>query len=255
MFWKLFKFELNSAYRNFGLFYAILFASAALIGIGSVLPETNLSFFTQFFLSMSAVFYSAMLIAINILTVVFIIGGYNKSMYKRNAYLTHTLPVSAKQLMLVKILSALFWILMTGLIEFLTVFVIMIFSLHMEEITIMLGSLPKIWAVVDKAEFFLVLFGGLSVLLAAISLLYFVVNFIHSAFVQRGRIVIAILFIIVVEMLESLFLNWFDTNILRSLWDVSDHAIIIATGVYYLIMLGVWFCGSVYLLEHKMEVE
>ena len=92
-------------------------------------------------------------------------------------------------------------------------------------------------------------------LMEAITILYFVVNFVHSIFVQRGRIAIAIILIIVIETLESLFLNWFSGHVMISMLNLSDVSMNLVLTLIYLLLVLVWFYGSVYLLEHKMEVE
>ncbi len=255
MFWKLLKFELNSAYRSFGLFYVILLVSAALIGIGTILPDGSFSVMSHLFLGMSTIFYSAMLIAINIITVVFIIQGYRKTMYKRNAYLTHTLPITTKQLMSVKILSAVLWVFATALVEFLSFLVILLFSGHMAEITNAIRIIPRSLATIDKGELFLALFMGVVLLVESITLLYFIVNFIYCSYVQRFRIMIAIIFIIVAETLESFFLSWFTNDIFISMLHLPALVINLAITAFYLVMIIIWFFGSVYLLKHKMEVE
>lgn len=256
MFWKLFKFELNGAYRSFSLFYAILLVSAAFIGFGSLLPQSNLSLFAHFFLGISAFLYSSMLFAVNILTVVFVVRGFHQSMYKRNAYLTHTLPVSMRQLMLVKILSAVFWIFITLLVEILSAGITIVAAGHLEAILEFFQHFGRFWAEIhNKGELFSIMLEGLMLLMEAITILYFVVNFVHSIFVQRGRIAIAIILIIVIETLESLFLNWFSGHVMISMLNLSDVSMNLVLTLIYLLLVLVWFYGSVYLLEHKMEVE
>lgn len=256
MFWKLFKFELNSAYRSFALFYVILLISAVFIGFSTSLPQSNISLFIQLFIGMSAFLYGAMLFAINILTMVFVVRGYDQSMYRQSAYLTHTLPVSSKQLMLVKILSAVFWIFATVLVELISGGVIVLAAGHFEAIFQFFQIVARLWTEIPhKGEFFTVLFEGLVTLFESISLLYFVVNFVHSSYVQRGRIAIAIGLFVVVEILESLFLSWFNGYVLVSVLDLSGVAVNLSVALFYLIMLAIWYFGSVYLLKNKLEVE
>lgn len=255
MFWKLCKFEWINGYRNFALFYAVLMIGALLLGIGTLLPENN-SLIVQFFIGISGLLYTSMFIATIVLTSVFIVRNYHQAMFKKDAYLTHTLPVSTKQMMAVKILSAVFWTLMSMLMVMLSLGVFSLANGQWEAA----GDFMRIswrfwWAFPHKAEFFLLLAVVMSELLEAIALLYFAVNAAHSGYVQRGRIAVAVIIVVIASILESLLLEWINGYFLLTLFQLPGVATLINTVVFNLIMLMIWYFGSVWLLEHHMEVE
>ena len=114
MFWKLCKHELKCSYRSFLVLYAIVVAAALVMNPNNDGMLTNLAAFV----------YVVMCTIMFIMCVVVVIKNYSNSMFSRNSYLTHTLPVTSTQLLLTKILSAVFWILVSLLVLFISMLII-----------------------------------------------------------------------------------------------------------------------------------
>lgn len=114
MFWKLCKHELKCSYRSFLVLYAIVMVAALLMNPRNEGMITNIA----------AIVYIIMSVVMFIMCVVVIIKNYSNSMFSRNSYLTHTLPVTSTQLLLTKILSAVFWIIVSVFVLFLSMLII-----------------------------------------------------------------------------------------------------------------------------------
>lgn len=252
MFWKLWKFELKSSYRMYFLFYAVLLISSVFMGIGAM-PSLQVPALLEFFLNLGAVVYVAAIIAVNILTYVFIFRGYVQSMYKRQAYLTHTLPVSTWKTQLVKLLSAFLWLILTLLVSVASIWLTMSFT-EMNTLGALIDEAVQLWQDFPyKKEMLISCVLGIMELIELISLIYFVINAVHSAYVQRYRVIIAIVMLIIISYVQS-FAVTVITDLLQGT-ALSEFGIMVIFCVGAALMIGLWNIGSIYILDHKMEVE
>lgn len=253
MFWKLCKFEWRSSYRMYLMFYAILLICSIIIGMSSF-PNVKLSGIMEFLLGLTVIIYTAGIFAIIILTIVFIFRNYIQTLYKRQAYLTHTLPIAVWQLQLVKVLSALFWIILSFLVTMLSVFLMMFFSgFGFDIFHEIYQAVVYIWNEASYGlEMTLSLFLGLLELIEMISLIYLVINFVHTVYIQRCRIAIGLATVLAWVVAQSLVNSWLNEFLL------SHMSLIIGLSVFIVIeiaLTALWNIASVYLIKHKMEVE
>lgn len=252
MFWKLCKFEWKSSYRMYVMFYAILLVCSVLIGMGSF-HDIKLPGILEFLVNLTIIIYSAGIFAISILTIVFIFRNYVKSMYQRQAYLTHTLPVAAWQLMLVKLVSALLWMILTFLVTMLSVWILMMFA-GIDVFGEFSEAISHIWnEIPNHTELLLSLLWVLLEMIEMISLVYFVINLVHTTYIQRYRTAIGIFVVLGIAIIESLCDGWLNNMLINI--DMLDVYIIIIYIVIDAVIILCWNFASVYLLEHKMEVE
>ena len=252
MFWKLCKFELRSSYRMYMMFYAILLICSVIIGMSS-LPEIKLPGLLKFLIDLTIIIYTAGIFAVNIITIVFIFRKYNQTLYKQQAYLTHTLPVPVWQLQLVKVLSALVWMVLTFLVTLLSVWLMMLCS-DIDVFGELLRAIQTIWNEIPfHFEVLLSLLWSVLELIEAISLIYFVINLVHTVYIQQYRTVIGIMTSVVLLFAESAFNNWLNGLFANS--SLSMSAVIIIFITIDIVMIVFWNYASVYSITHKMEVE
>ncbi len=252
MFWKLCKFELRSSYRMYMMFYTILLICSVIIGMSS-LPEIKLPSLLKFLIDLTIIVYTAGIFAIFILTIVFIFRNYNQTLYQRQAYLTHTLPVPVWQLQLVKVLSALVWMVLTFFVTMLSVWLMMLCSGSdvFGELSI---AIRFIWDEVPfHFEMLLSLFWTLLELIETISLIYFVINLVHTTYIQQYRTAIGIITVLVLLFTESAFNNLIGDSLSYS--GLSLSAVIMIFIAVDIVMILFWNYASVYSITHKMEVE
>lgn len=251
MFWKLCKFEWKSSYRLYVMFYAILLACSLIIGMSSI-PDIKPSVL-EFLLAILVIIYTSGIFAIHLITVVFIFRNYNQTMYKRQSYLTHTLPIATWQLQLVKLLSALLWLILTFLVTLMSFWIMMLFAgndIYGE----IVQAIKFVWDEIPfHFELLLSLLYIVIEIVETISLVYFVINLIHSTYVQRSRTVIAIIAVLVLIMAESFGFNLLNEFLVNTSLSYAT-CIMLNIGID-IILIALWNYASVYLLDNKMEVE
>lgn len=251
MFWKLCKFEWKSSYRLYVMFYAILLACSIIIGM-STIPDIKPSVL-EYLIAIVVIIYTSGIFAIHIITVVFIFRNYIQTMYKRQSYLTHTLPVATWQLQLVKLLSALLWLILTFLVTLMSFWIMMLFA-GSDVYGEIFHVFQLVWEEIPfHFELLLSLLYALLEIVETISLVYFVINLIHSTYIQRSRTVIAIVTVLALIMAESFGFNLLNDFLGNT--SLSYAACIMLNIGIDIILIALWNYASVYLLDNKMEVE
>lgn len=251
MFWKLCKFEWKSSYRLYVMFYAILLACSIIIGMSSI-PDIKPSVL-EYLIAIVVIIYTSGIFAIHIITVVFIFRNYIQTMYKRQSYLTHTLPVATWQLQLVKLLSALLWLILTFLVTLMSFWIMMLFA-GSDVYGEIFHVFQLVWEEIPfHFELLLSLLYALLEIVETISLVYFVINLIHSTYIQRSRTVIAIVTVLALIMAESFGFNLLNDFLGNT--SLSYAACIMLNIGISIVLIALWNYASVYLLDNKMEVE
>lgn len=172
MFWKLCKHELKCSYRSFLVLYAIVMVAALLMNPRNEGMITNIA----------AIVYIIMSVVMFIMCVVVIIKNYSNSMFSRNSYLTHTLPVTSTQLLLTKILSAVFWIIVSVFVLFLSMLIIglRVSGFDFSAIT---ETLQQFFSTVIAVDSLLYLFYMIVGTAESVALVYLVMNITHTTYV------------------------------------------------------------------------
>lgn len=261
MFWKLCKHELKCSYRSFLVLYAIVMVAALLMNPRNEGMITNIA----------AIVYIIMSVVMFIMCVVVIIKNYSNSMFSRNSYLTHTLPVTSTQLLLTKILSAVFWIIVSVFVLFLSMLIIglRVSGFDFSAIT---ETLQQFFSTVIAVDSLLYLFYMIVGTAESVALVYLVMNITHTTYVPRYRTAVAILLYILISWILSFV---FDRILLAPFRLASDDfagtimGMFMGMQVEYQFMAGVgimivksllllslfFFFGSKYILDHKLEIE
>ena len=103
---KLLKYEFKATSRAYGGLYLAILAVAALMGISfqvESMPAAPIAVLMMI--------YTGLGVAIAVMTVLTIIHRFTRNLLGREGYLMHTLPVTAGQLILSKLISSMVWIL------------------------------------------------------------------------------------------------------------------------------------------------
>lgn len=274
MVWKLFKHELKSSYRTFMFAYTAFLLCTLLLAISGKLNLIPISYevgtlqgessgslnmassWINFLLGVLVILYVLTMVIVMAVTCVNIVRGYKKSMFDHDAYLTHTLPVAQWQLLLVKVLGALTWIFASFLVSMLSYAVLILMALSEE---LGRGWYPFLEFMKELVsygfthkELYIVLFVILADLTQIITLIYCIINLMHSAYVHRYRTVIGIVLFVGVCLCQSGLENVIADIGLLPHDDMMQNLV---AALYYVGYSALWFFASVYLLKHKMEVE
>lgn len=256
MFWKLCKFEWKCSYRSYIFLYALLLVSSIFLNVGKVLDSANTAI--NITTSLVMVVYVVCLTTLFIMAFVNVIRNYYQSMFKKNSYLTHTLPVPSWMLVLSKLLAGMFWIILSFFVCFLSVILIAlnISNINLFDVFDAIGRTLSNFPIADVLQLLLqtlISFGEL------VALLYFVMTAANTKYIQRHRAGAAVLIFFVISFVEGLIGGFFmehittfplHMNLIRSYG--SNIWLSMASS---LILICVWFFGNVYLLDHKMEIE
>ena len=133
MFWKLVKYELQSVRK----WYLGIYGIAILLSIPLGLMLRKSIFVTeQSHQEPSLLFFATIIVwgTIYIATIVLIVRRFAKTVFGREGYLTNTLPVSAHQLILSKLLVAFILDIISSLVILLSIGIIAAFCLDMKDI-------------------------------------------------------------------------------------------------------------------------
>ena len=121
---KLLKYEIPALGRKLVPLYAGWAVTAVLLGL-MIGPLEEKS---EFMMVLSAMLYAGVATAVFVMAVVMIVQRYNNSLLGDEGYFSHVLPVKAVEHIASKTISALIWILLSGVAMAVTGIIITIFS-------------------------------------------------------------------------------------------------------------------------------
>ncbi|MEG1474170.1 MAG: hypothetical protein RSC10_00335 [Longicatena sp.] len=259
---KLMKFEFKSTYRNYMFLYFVMIIASIII---SVIAGTNNYFgnvqqsgFISILFLIVGLIYGFSLVALSIAIYINIIKSYIKSMYGKGAYLTHTLPVSTTSLLLSKILTSCIWFIISIIMILISVSIISIPSLFIY------GSLTMndFWSYLGDYNLLnlnslLYIFTSFISVVESIVLFFLIISFTHTKYVSRHRGVVGVIIYIVLQMLLGLIYNVL--NISSVAFPTIISGAITANTWFSLcfttVLVCLYFFGTKYILDKKMEVE
>lgn len=130
---KLLKYELMSTGRVFGLCYVGVLGAALLLRLLSALAwdhsggQTALDVLlpmADIAAGISSLLYGGMVVAVIVVTFVFILQRFCKNLLGGEGYLMQTLPVTPRQLIFSKLLAAIVWTVLSSIVVIFSVFVL-----------------------------------------------------------------------------------------------------------------------------------
>lgn len=276
---KLIKHELKATLPNLTSVFIALFGLAI---VGPILLNFNAEWLSVIVM-LAAV---AALIAVSVVTFLVIINLFNKRTFGPQGYLNITLPVSTTQLLLSKILSAVIISMLTGLMTFLAV-IAFAFSASwilfggLEPLSYAMSLFSEV-GLFSKVVALIFPFSivGFAEMMYSLSLLLFVITFVHTSYVRKNKMVVAVISYLGIMLLISVFItnilgaefvtmtsnfdsiNFIPGNdsammatIIDSIRFQIDWLVLGMTGAFYLVMAGIFFTLSQYFMDHKLEIE
>ncbi|WP_371025154.1 ABC transporter permease [Paraclostridium ghonii] len=159
---KLLKYELKSSSK---FFIPMYFAILVITTLNSIFMRKNMFQEAQGIISMVI---GALFIALTTLTIIVIVKRFKKNLLGDEGYLMFTLPVSSGKLILSKYISALIWILLTGVV---TMAAVIIYANGM--ITLSEGIFRNYLA--NDNQNFTIILAMIGLVLSSISIVVFIV--------------------------------------------------------------------------------
>ena len=137
---KLFRNEFKCPWKTVVTIYAVVIAATILGCLFLGVEVFHTGKFGQVMAVTFELTYVFAIIALFLVTFIFICSRFYKTMYSDQGYLTHTLPVSPLANFNVKLVTALVWLLLCGVILIISVFALL-FSADGKEMMDMIGHL------------------------------------------------------------------------------------------------------------------
>ncbi|WP_050637753.1 hypothetical protein [Candidatus Stoquefichus sp. SB1] len=251
---KLMKYEFIHSMRTFFIAFAIfllgclVFPFFAKFQIFVNIPVISLVFGLGF---------SVLILGITIALFVSVFMNYTRSMFGRPAYLTMTLPVTTMQLILSKVIMSIVWliigtIILTGGIFLMGITIaILDNSLNLMELWGESGELIvrfMKYILTDPIALIRSLIMILSMLVFVVSTIYFSLTITHTKWLRKHRIIFGIGFYFLLNMLIEYVMGFiFGNNAI----DVAS----IGVSVFYLVIDVLLVFGTVYVIDHHIEIE
>lgn len=257
MFLKLWKYEIKCSYRNYLFAYAVMLLAALLF------TESN-----EVMMTLASILFTIMIFVTVVMTFVMVIKTFQTSMFQRPGYLTLTLPVSSKKLLLVKILNSSLWFMLSYVVIFLAT---MTLAWRTGDIDVMMlikafgsaiGEIPM--------EGWLTLLSMLIGVVQTVTLLYLVMSVTHTNFIRRHRGLIAVILFFGISLLVS-YINGLifpdsvlDMGFTFTMGVQSNSSLssaIAADTAFYIsmaedaVLTVLYFFATSYILDHKLEIE
>ncbi len=247
---KLLKFELIHSYRSFALVFAIFLMGCA------ALPLLPVDIF-----AIASVLLVFATLGISIAVFVTIVRNYNSSMFKKPGYLTLTLPVSSHQIVISKIISALIWFTITGIVLTIGLF-IMLIVLGLKsgvdfDLPLIFNAIMKEFKYLnlnDYLELLKLVIRGMIVSITSVAGVYALVTIVQTKYTRKHKVAIAFVIYFIYSFIVSLLLQ----NVLGINTDIiayNEDILFNITTLINLIQFALYYFVTIYVLDYKLELE
>lgn len=121
---KLIKYEFKGSGRLLVPLYGLIIVLALITKIFNKVNITDFNILGQIAMGIVVFIYGLTIMAIMLTTVFLIIQRFASTVYGAEGYLTHTLPVKSSYIIISKIISAIVWSILSGIISFISIMII-----------------------------------------------------------------------------------------------------------------------------------
>lgn len=267
---KLVKHELKSSSKT--LFPAIIasFIITVLFFLSSM-PLGGNSEFAEIAATFLAMFMMIVLLAGGIAVVQYIISSLTKRVFGREGYLTLTLPANSVELLVSRIIVAFIWIILIFIIAIFGMFLILylIYSNSVRnpsfgEFFSDVGEL--VGMIFEEMNVPLAIFTGILSIFSFIATAWVSISISNTKYIRNNRgvfsvgiyIVLGILMGVIKDfVLEVVGTGWGSYLIYPnsySMWDTSVYISYVSI-ILDIIFIAVFFVGTIYILNKKLEIE
>lgn len=268
---KLMKYDIRSTWRNFCAVYLSI-----LLGV-IILPYIFNNIDNEI-VNISAGFIA---MGIVIATIVVMVGNlfkiFNTNVFSKEGYLTMTLPVSSRQIVTSKLLVSSLWIILTGIISMIAMFIYVTTMIPnaFDEIA---AAMQKIMPYFNGQATFTIVLLILGMIFSAvkeIAKLFVACSIAHLKQLNRFRVPVGIISYFVFSWLETMIVRaasfgfglipYFE-SIASKLDAISDpnqiplyisyfNGLILLGIVYSLLLIVVYSIGTIWTLNHKLDLD
>lgn len=264
MLWKLLRYDFRAMWKQFSIIWPATLVIALINrfvlpirdrGIGGVVDGDNLGMLANVMI----IIFVMLMFFMFILSMIFILQRFYKGLLGDEGYLMHTLPVHSWQLVLSKLICAIFVTIMNMIVAFLAMFLILpwtwaeLAQLFTSELwsMIMQGLREKPDTLLYMLEFLLIFISGLALSLTTV---YLAMAIGHLF--SRRRVLMSVVAFIGIDIVINVVTDFVDhADWLDKIVNGGNHLncwIIIA---FMLIPAGIFFAGTSYILKNRLNLE
>lgn len=264
---KLMKYEFIHSMRTFFVAFVIFWAGCILLPFVTNSFIVNIPVIAIVF----AVGFSFLTIGIIIALFVSIVVNYNRSMFKKPGYLTLTLPVSTTELILSKLLTTIIWLVIASVVMMIGIFMIVFiegirqnlftFDAFVEPIVSFFQNCIR--AVVrypfETLYGIIIFFSQLFIFVAGI---FFSITIAHTKWFRKYQLFFGmIIYIMINFIIEWLGIVLFGSSSFMSLsmetqfMSLSIETYSILFNLYYIFIGLLFIFGTIYIINHHIEIE
>lgn len=268
---KLIKYDLKSILPDFAGFYIALILLAAMFPLFMELSSLRIILVLYFLTGFGV------LVTIGVLTYAAIFNLFYKRLFSHQGYLTLSLPVSTRKLLLSKIISSAVLITITTTVVFIS------FLASLASSSLVFGfdwnlfySYLEIAQSMNAFAFFGRVFAAITPIsltstLYSLTLVLFILTFVHTSFIRKNRILVGVLSFVGISIIVNRISSFlfgisplaqdyfqirahmgsnFDFNTIQMPWlNIGMYSVL-----YILLSVGLFELAR-YLIERKLEVE
>ncbi|WAW14890.1 hypothetical protein [Peptostreptococcus equinus] len=252
---KLMKYEFKSLFKTFSIAYLLMIIASILLAttiknVDSVLSGTAMFFFV------------VVIVTTFIMVLVFTITRFNKSLLSDEGYLMFTVPAKTSTIVLSKAFTIVFFSIFTTLVVLLACFCI---GLFLNE-----GNMEGLIKVLDQVAKYMTFSLAINIIIytlissfSSVMLIYLALSFGQIGKLKKHKNIFSIIFYFVTAYIISmssqmLFGNSFienSSNTSAILLIESITKKIIFYNIYEIVLSIVFFIGTVYILDKKLNLD
>jgi len=206
---KLLKYDMKSIWKIAFVVSLISLAASAAGGVGlrffmdeTKNPDSSPFILIAFFAVLVAIFA---MVATNVVISIFVYVRFYKNLYTDEGYLTFTLPVSRRQILLSKTLNSLFWSLYQAIILIISLFIFTLFLPRSDNsgavgdlITDSFVSLVELSSGWDVLSAIFLILTVIAYAIFGVCLVHFCIS-LTAMLVKRGRLIVGIILYIAIS--------------------------------------------------------
>lgn len=265
---KLMKYEFKGNGKILLPFYGLILLLAVITKIFNGINIHKFSSLGEVAMGIVVFSYGLTMMSVMLLTAFLIVQRFSKTVYGEEGYLTHTLPVKSRDIIVSKTVSAIAWIALSGIVAIISVIIIGYNPQMLKDLAVAWEYWKTEIGRSAVREMLMILgnMTGLSILaiISGILMIYMSISIGQlfkkkllgsiAAFLGVSFIVSTITGIIgnspIMDMMENMVTTYDPTSLMNGM----NHIMLIF-GVFYIIKIAVYYFITNYLMTKKLNLE
>lgn len=264
---KLLKYEFKGNGRVMLPFYGLILVLAVITKVFNGINIQEFSTLGQIAFGIVAFSYGLTMASIMLLTAFLIIQRFAKTVYGDEGYLTHTLPVKSRDIIISKTVSAIAWIALSGIVAVVSVGIIAYYPDVFRDVKTAYGYLVEEMGSPALMQIFIMLdYMAMASVLAVISGIMMVYMSISIGQLFKKKLMGSIAAFLGVSFISSIAVGFIGNSPIGDIVNelmIGDPTGIISgmnmlmlfSSVYYVVKIAIYYMVTNYLMTKKLNLE